>query len=126
YIPIPFAKGCKIVFRGDKILFHQVQFRTYDQGYSVQTYDPRLAEKSRPLLEKIVDQWRKTDRSIHDFATSNPLKVEKKITLKPGTSQGLLELNNGGRLIGIELTPAEVFSGIYKQIDLKITWDNEN
>ena len=124
YIPIPYEKSCKIVFRGEKILFHQIQFRSYDQNYQVQTYDQAQTAKERPLLDKILDQWSKKDRSISDFS-DKPSKAEKKMVLQPGKSEKIFELNSGGRILGIELTPAEVFSGDYKQIDLKITWDDE-
>jgi hypothetical protein len=38
----------------------------------------------------------------------------------------LLRLNRGGRIVGIELDPSSAFEGLLKDIDIKITWDNES
>jgi hypothetical protein len=37
----------------------------------------------------------------------------------------VFELNQGGRIAGIELNPANGFEGLTKSVDLKITWDDE-
>ena len=112
YIPLPYAKGCRIVFRGEKILFHQIQYRTYDDRYQVKTYGKDIAEKHRPLSDKIIARWRNSDPTVQGYGQSKVVKVEKKVTLQPGSSLNLFELNIGGRLQGIELSPSEAFSGI--------------
>ena len=126
YIPIPYKESCKIVFRGEKILFHQIQFRSYDKQYQVESYQPEQVAQHQQLLDKIVQLWSKDGRSITDFTETNTKSDENDIKLQPGTSETILELDEGGRLLGIELAPMEAFSGLYKQIDLKITWDDED
>src|SRR5690606_4817347 len=125
YIPIPYEKSCKIVFRGQKILFHQIQFRNYNEKYRVGSYDPSSLGQYRALLDKIVGLWSKKSISVDDFTKSGTVKVEKSLTLNPNSSEMIFELNQGGRLVGIELEPPDAFFGIYKQIDLKISWDDE-
>ncbi len=44
YCPIPFARHCRIVWRGDKerIHFYQVQVRRYDAAAEITTFTPRI------------------------------------------------------------------------------------
>ena len=126
YIPIPYKKGCKIVFRGKKILFHQIQYRVYDDRYQVQTFKKELSARAKLLLNKAIAQWNNEERSVANFYVSDNMRSSvKQIELEPGTTHSLFEAANGGRILGIELKPAGVFAGEQKQIDLKITWDDE-
>ena len=45
--------------------------------------------------------------------------------IKPGETRTVFELNQGGRIAGIELNPATGFEGLTKSVDIKITWDDE-
>ncbi|MEO9003149.1 MAG: glycoside hydrolase family 172 protein, partial [Ginsengibacter sp.] len=45
--------------------------------------------------------------------------------LSPGQTITLATVNNGGRILGIKLKQAEIFSGLQKQIDIHISWDDE-
>lgn len=125
YIPIPYKNGCKIVFRGDKILFHQLQFRTYDQNYTVETFDPVFDEKEKAALSSLVNLWSKENPTVADIYNSSTKQLQKKSVLNPGETLVLAELNSGGRILGIEIDPADAFEGMDKQVDLRITWDDE-
>ena len=104
---------------------HQIQFRNYNEKYPVGSYDPSSLGQYRALLDKIVGLWSKKSISVDDFTKSGTVKVEKSLTLNPNSSEMIFELNQGGRLVGIELEPPDAFFGIYKQIDLKISWNDE-
>lgn len=125
YVPIPYAKGCKIVFRGEKIMFHQVQYREYDKTYKIETFNPAASEAHKSLLHKVVNLWSNKNRAIDNFKHPGIKTIENQIELLPGASATIARLSSGGRITGIELDPSEVFNGLYKQADIKITWDNE-
>ncbi|WP_018626171.1 glycoside hydrolase family 172 protein [Niabella aurantiaca] len=125
YIPIPYQKGCKIVFRGKKILFHQIQYRTYDGLYKVRTFKKEDAGRERQRLQKAVALWADPDRDVRNFYPAAPAVITKKLLLRPGSSAVVAALQQGGRILGLELKPAAAFNGIWKQLDLKITWDDE-
>ena len=49
YIPIPFNKSLKIVFEGEKIMFHQIQSRKLP-GMSVESWTGNFSDSDRKLL----------------------------------------------------------------------------
>ncbi|MBO9595265.1 MAG: DUF2961 domain-containing protein [Niabella sp.] len=125
YIPIPYSRSCKIVFRGEKILFHQIQYRTYDRRYQVRSFQKADVAGSAAWLRKAVALWNNPDRDIRNFYTTAPASLTKAITLAPGNTGVAATLRQGGRILGIELKPAAAFSGSWKQLDLKIRWDGD-
>ncbi len=125
YIPIPYAKGCKIIFRGEKIMFHQVQYRRYDESYKVETFNLAGALAQKGLLRKVTHLWSDENRAISNFKYSGIKTIEKEIELMPGESTTIARISLGGRIAGIELDPPAIFNGLYKQADIKITWDDE-
>jgi hypothetical protein len=125
YVPIPYAKGCKIIFRGEKIMFHQVQYREYNQSYKVETFSLAGALAQKDLLRKVTNLWSDENRMVSNFKYSGVKTIEKEMELMPGESTTIARISTGGRIAGIELDPPAIFSGLYKQADIKITWDDE-
>ncbi|MCF3112164.1 DUF2961 domain-containing protein [Niabella sp. CC-SYL272] len=125
YIPIPYNKSCKIVFRGEKILFHQIQYRSYDARYRVHTFRRKDIEESAGWLRKAAALWSDADYDIRNFYTRTPASVSKTVSLAPGVGVVIAKLQQGGRILGIELKPAAALKGIWKQLDLKIHWDGD-
>ena len=123
YVPIPYANGCKIVFRGDKIMFHQIQYREYDKRYRVKTFNPKFTAEETKALNNVVSLWKNNERSVSNFY-KNASRIEANNSLEPGQTKAIADIKQGGRILGIEIMPSALFEGEYKQLDLKITWDN--
>lgn len=125
YVPIPYANGCKIVFRGEKIMFLQVQYREYDQSYKIETFNLAKAVAQKNSLRKVTTLWANENRTIDNFKYAGLKMIESNIELQPGESATIAHISSGGRITGIELDPPAIFNGLYKQADIKITWDDE-
>ena len=125
YLPIPYEKGCKIVYRGSKILFHQIQYRKYKDNYAVQTFSPAFSAKEKTMLQDILNLWNKPVVSINDIYPNKQQSVKVENSLQPGQSIILAQLNSGGRITGIEIESTDAFAGLNNLIDIKVTWDNE-
>ncbi len=125
YVPIPYAKGCKIVFRGEKIMFHQLQYREYNSSYKIETFNLTNSIAQSNLLRKVIKLWSDENRSIDNFRYAGVKIIENNLELLPGESATIAHISSGGRLTGIELDPPAIFNGLHKQVDIKITWDNE-
>jgi len=125
YLPIPFANGCRIVFRGKNMLFYQIQFRQYENNKNVKTFSPKLSATSKNILDKIIARWSKatTQPSDHDGGKLNSLDYSGK--LKPGDTITLANIRIPGRIASIGLSPANVFEGLRNDFDIRITWDDE-
>ena len=125
YLPIPFQKSCRIVTRGKKIQFHQIQYRMYEAGAKVKSFNLALNEDEKAALTKIEKLWNKELKSLQDFYSTPLTESKVLVSLVPGETKSVFEVNKGGRILGIELDPVEAFEGLTKNIDLKITWDDE-
>ncbi len=125
YLPIPFQNGCKIVLRAKQMQFYQIQCRSYPNTYSVKTFNPTFSDDEKAELKKIATFWDNENRTVKDFYAGNVAVAAINTTIKPGQTINLLNLNQGGRIVGIEISPANAFIGLNKQLDLKFTWDNE-
>ena len=126
YLPIPFSNGCKIVFRGPKILFHQIQYRKYADKYNVKTFNPRFTQPEKDLLQRIANLWNKKAIDVKDVYDSKILHTTTDVVLQPGQSAKLADIKNGGRIVGIEFDGADVFEGLHNLLDLKAVWDGES
>jgi hypothetical protein len=127
YLPIPYQKHCMIVQRGKQNLFYQVGFRTRPKGSLVKNFNPNLNAEEKFALQNIQTLWNKKP-GANNFITPNQSVskvVRSTFLLKKGETKTLLQLTTGGRITAIELEPAAAFEGFAKDIDIRITWDNE-
>ncbi len=126
YFPIPFKQSCKIVSRGKKMQFHQIQYKLFPETTEVSSFSPELSEDERDELERLKMSWNNPLKEISNFYKSADLLHESKsVLLMPGESATIFNVNRGGRIVGIELSPSTLFEGIEKLVDIKITWDDE-
>ncbi len=129
YLPIPFENGVKIVFRGEKILFHQFQYRELDNDVPVKTFDINFQDDEKGLLESLASMWGNKESSVANFYPEFDGEIETvntSETLEPGQSILLAEFNKGGRILGLEIDDAANFEGLSKQVDLRIIWNDED
>ena len=68
YFPFTYEKSLKIVFTGDLIQFHQIQYRNLE-GKSVETYTPEITEEIGGLVKDIVAKWSNLNPAAADYAT---------------------------------------------------------
>ncbi|MEP6746503.1 MAG: glycoside hydrolase family 172 protein [Bacteroidota bacterium] len=129
YFPILFNNGCIIVSRGKKMQFHQVQYRLYSQGSIAEDFSSNLSAIEKKALETIGYLWGKANRRAADFmvtVNTKPLKrISKQFDLVPGQSTVIFNALQGGRIAGIECSPATAFEGLNKLIDIEIIWDDD-
>jgi hypothetical protein len=129
YLPIPFQKRCMIVLRGKQTQFYQIGYRSYPEGTQVTKFDMKLSAEEKTSLQQLQSLWNKESKTVSDFINNKnggALQVTRSsFQLRPGEKRTVLQLNKGGRIGGIELEPASLFEGVSKDMDIKITWDNE-
>jgi hypothetical protein len=124
YLPIPYKNGIKIVFRGKKILFHQIQYRRYTGNEQVISFAPSLPDGAVQVMRKIQSDW----SSAPGTGTHQPVDINvesKDLVLQPGTTVTLAKAHEGGRIVSLEFTPGDVFAGMDNAVDLRITWDGD-
>ena len=127
YFPIAYQKGLRIVCRGKHLQFHDIQYRSFSAGTQVKSFTNKLTEEEKQLLSSIKQLWNKEQKQAGDFVRDNEHVFTSNIsmTLHAGETKQLFNLNEGGRIVGIEIEETEPGKKIYKQVDVKISWDNE-
>ena len=126
YIPITFEKSCRIITRGKKIQFHQIQYKLYNDGLKVIPFKISPDSSERESLEKISQLWNLPSKNVSDFYQDEVKSKTIELNLRPGSTAQVFEHNKGGRILGLELSPPSGFEGLNKDIDIRITWDNES
>jgi len=119
YFPIPYTNGCKIVLRGKKLEFYQIQHSSFPRDQEVQNFSMNLSPEAKNELDQIKKSW----LNMGDLDTFQKKEVDTSIA--PGEDLELAQFNSGGRITGLQIYNAHLFEGLEKQMDLKITWDNE-
>lgn len=127
YIPIPFKKSLKVVFEGEKIMFHQIQARKLP-GMDVESWTGNFSESDRELLSEISTLWSGIFPTVQNYTSglSAGIKTEQKsFTLQPGEEFTFFDKKTAGRIVGFEIDGGTSFEGIYKDIILSAKWDDE-
>ncbi len=76
YYPIGFAKGCRIEWTGrlDRVHFYHIEFRKYQAGTKVQTFEPKHLDTHRETIKQV-------GAVLYD-PSSGPAPAGKKIALE--------------------------------------------
>jgi len=127
YFPILFQQRCMIVARAKKMQFHQIQYRLFEKNTKVKSFSTSLADGEKNALNRISELWNKENRTIKDFLSEASLLKTDSVSfeLKPGDTRNIFSLQEGGKVAGIELSPAAAFEGLMNNIDIRIYWDDE-
>ncbi len=104
YYPILFQDSCRIVSRGKKLQFHQIQWRSYAPG---------------TIVKKNFEQF-----GFEQLQAANNHFKQLKINAK--SSSVLFQTKTGGRINSFKLYPASAFAGSEKNIWIRITYGDEN
>ncbi len=127
YLPIPFNVSCKIILKAKITRFHQVGFRLYPKETKVKSFSLPLSTEETQELEKIKMLWARDNITVKDiYGPQSSFDENKKlITIHPGQSVVIFQSATPGRIAGFELISSASLDSIAKNIDIKITWDDE-
>lgn len=127
YVPIPFKKSLKIVFEGEKILFHQIQARMMPD-VNVESWTGNFSDEEKNLLSDVNKIWADISPTVRNYSNglSDGIQTEtKSFTLKPGEEVPFFDIKSGGRIVGFEIDGGTAFEGLYKDVILSAKWDDE-
>lgn len=124
YVPLPYATSLKIVVRGARVQFYQVNFATYAPGTDLTSHDP--AATSSDQLRAAATFLGATGKDLGRFAAPPGSRVERYDvvrTLRPGGRTVLFESYAGGRLVGLRLGPASALMADGRTTLVRVYWD---
>ncbi|MFP5353571.1 MAG: glycoside hydrolase family 172 protein [Gemmatimonadota bacterium] len=124
YVPLPYATSLKIVVRGARVQFYQVNFATYAPGTDLTSHDP--AATSSAQLRAAATFLGATGKDLSRFAAPPGSRVERYDvvrTLRTGGRTVLFESYAGGRLVGLRLGPASALMADGRTTLVRVYWD---
>jgi len=125
YLPIPYREKCKIVYLGERIQFHQIQHRKFnDNTKQVQSFSMDLNKEETEMLRNTANLWEIDDPRAQ--AEQTDLKVIKKeILIRAGETIPIAEFKEGARILGIEFDNASRIADDALDLIFRATWDKE-
>lgn len=126
YIPIQFAKSCKIIFCGEKIMFHQIQYRPYPKNATVESFTLDWKQPQKDALAKACEFWGRQVEPLTVPDKTTTLTEAKQFFIAPGETLPFFTANEGGRIAGFELELGSSLEGTNKDILLQALWDNDS
>jgi len=124
YLPIPFSKFCKIVLKANKTQFHQIGYRLYDSSTHIKSFGLSLNDEEKEMLKKITTVWKEPFDVLKNTGVDFT-EIKQKFIIKPGESITVFHAASAGRIAGFEIVSQSTLDAVAKNIDLRITWDNE-
>ncbi|MEZ4589283.1 MAG: glycoside hydrolase family 172 protein [Gemmatimonadales bacterium] len=122
YVPLAYARSLKVVVRGPRVQFYQLNFARYDDSVRVESFAP--SESFDP--SGAVALLGATGRNLSRLAAPPGATVTRHAVtrqLGPGRSTVLFETDRGGRIVGLKLGPAAALMSADRATTLRISFD---
>ena len=126
YVPLPFAKSCKVLVRANRVQFYQINFARYAPGTPVQTYTANPDPVTAAEMAKAKELFGLSGQDITRFTAPPASRVQtarQHVTIPGGRSAVLFERKKAGRIVGLRLAPAEALAGKARDLVLRISFD---
>ena len=128
YLPIPYEKSCKIVYKGERMQFFQIQYREFGAHQPVSSFPKKFSKEEDETLSSVLSIWKRSGDNLISIlpATQTKInKITKNVVLEPGEIKSIFSRSSGGRIVGIELTPQLQLNDQFKDLIMRAKWDNE-
>ena len=128
YLPIPYKNSCKIVFKGKRMQFFQIQYKETIDGNTIASFPQKFSKEEDQALSAVINVWKNSGSNITAQlpVSQNQVKTSvKNVVLKPGDIVPVFSRNGGGRIVGIEIVPLTKLNDQFKDLILRARWDNE-
>ena len=123
YYPIPFAKGCKIIWEGDlnDIHFYHVNIRQYEKDAKVTTFKPSDINTYSAEIKKVIDIFTNPDNSE---ISTNSTTVSLAANVKSDEEKEILKIQGSQAISHFELKVLDHnLKTTLRQLVLKIYFD---
>ncbi|MBN1386989.1 MAG: DUF2961 domain-containing protein [Bacteroidales bacterium] len=125
YFPIPFSKGCRIVWRGDinQLHFYHIQMRLYNDNTEIRSFSRDDIDNAAGLIEKIagIFNYPGSEISVNGKVVSGELVI-------PAGEAGIVDTLSGTWQItrlAFRIKSGEINTGLRKNI-LNIFFDDSS
>ncbi len=114
--------------RAQRVQFYQINYAQYPPGSPLVTWSPTPSADYTKDQRKAQALFRSSGKDITAAVTppgSTVATLDKSISLASGVTETLFEAREGGRIVGLRLSPASALEGKDRALVLRMTWDGE-
>ncbi|MCP5526360.1 MAG: DUF2961 domain-containing protein [Verrucomicrobiales bacterium] len=127
YVPIPFAKSCKILARAERVQFYQINFSIYPPATRVRTFaaapDPEVVGQLARAADTLAATG--TDLSARVALPGSAIEIARAdVTVVPGGAVTVFDSRKPGRITGLRLSPATALADKTRGLVLRISFDD--
>ncbi|MFH0760476.1 MAG: glycoside hydrolase family 172 protein [Bacteroidota bacterium] len=127
YVPLTYQKSCKIIVKAPIFCFYDINYATYPKETVIPTFQNPPSDEWLKKVERAGRIINATGTDITKYLVSEGTPIEiRKVSkqVKPGVETELFRLKKPGRIVGLKIGPASLFTGKDRDIVLNIYWDN--
>src|SRR6185503_11727377 len=125
YVPIAYERQLKIVVRMPLIQFFQLNYARYSESAGIRSYTPGTEDSSAARARAILARAGEDVSRLAAPPNARVLRQAVTRTIQPDGHATLFQASQGGRLVGIRLSPASAFAGKDRSAELRIYWDGD-
>jgi len=128
YLPIPYRNSCKIVYKGGRMQFIQVQYKEKKPGSVVSSFPLNFSQEENEALNSVAGIWKNSGNNsfpLNQTAPNTVKSITQSVILKPGSRLPVFSLGKGGRIVRIEITPQLQLNTQFKDLIIRARWDEE-
>jgi hypothetical protein len=127
YLPIPYKSSCKIMYKGSRMQFFQIQYRETGNHVVLSSFPAEFSRAEKEALSSVIEVWENSGKNIIDKLPDQAgiKQIVKNVSLKAGETLPVFEMKKGGRIVGIEVVPQIQLNSRFKDLIFKAWWDSE-
>ncbi|MHB1001930.1 MAG: glycoside hydrolase family 172 protein [Armatimonadota bacterium] len=122
YVPIPFAKSCKIVVTGP-VSFYQVSWQKFPDDREIKTFSMDMTPDERKMFNRVKDAWSNIGRNPWQTA-KNAQTIKQSTTVRPGARISLADLDGPGMIRSIRVKMQSRDARAFRRALLEVYTDN--
>lgn len=128
YVPLPFAQSCLVRLRAPKTQFYQINYALYGPETPVTTFTPQPTGAELSRRDQACELFRRAGQDISRFTAPPGAKVRSSqvaFSVEPQATRQVFQADQGGRIVGLQFSPASAMAGKARDLRLKISFDGD-
>ncbi len=123
YLPIPYAKSCKVTADKAHNQYYHIGYRTFPKDTRVRTFRLPLSDEENAVLEKVIAAWREC--GVDPVAPREMNVLARAVELPPGQTGVLADLEGPAAVVSFKakLTSNERYA--LRKVVLRMVWDGQ-
>ncbi len=123
YVPIPFAKSCKVVADGP-VFFYQISWQKFPDGRKVKTFSAQMSSDEKANYERVKTAWSSIGNNPWPVTKNAKVEIAQK-TIAPDGSLNVVDLRGCGMVRSIRIKADSPDARIFRKALFEVYADGD-